>query len=68
METILKPHNTIELPHRVCCKLNLMPGARFEVEVDEKTGKIIFTPIDRHGSHPRPRKVKIPPARVETFR
>ena len=54
METILKTHNLIELPRGICCKLDLMHGTRLEVELDEKTGKIILTPVHRHGTHLRP--------------
>lgn len=50
METILKPHYLIELPQEICCKLDLMPGTRLEVEADEKLGRIILTPVVNH--HP----------------
>lgn len=58
METILKPHYIIELPQEICCKLDLMPGTRFEVEVDEKIGRVILTPLtNRHPElHPAPEK------------
>lgn len=68
MQTILKTHNIIELPHGICCRLDLLPGTRLEVEADERTGKIILTPVTRHEAHPRPGKVKTPPARIEPTR
>ncbi|NWG06691.1 MAG: hypothetical protein HXY35_08415 [Chloroflexi bacterium] len=54
METILKPRYLIELPQEICCKLDLMPGTRLEVEADEKMGRIILTPIVKHHPEPHP--------------
>jgi hypothetical protein len=45
METVLKHHNQIELPQDLCRKMELLPGMRFEVEVDSAEGTIILVPI-----------------------
>ena len=47
METILKPHHQIELPQEVCSKLELTPGVRLEIELDERTGTILLVPITK---------------------
>ena len=51
---MLKPHNQIQLPQELCCRLDLMPGTRFEVEVDEKIGRIILTPVVNHHAELHP--------------
>ena len=47
METILKQHNQIELPQEVCRKMELIPGTRFEIEMDGCMGAIILCPSQR---------------------
>ena len=58
METILKPHNQIELPQEICCKLDLEPGIRFEIEVDVRAGTIILTPVRYRYELHKPHLVK----------
>ena len=47
METVLKPHNQIELPQEVCRKMALLPGMRFEIEIDSTQGTITLVPVTR---------------------
>ena len=46
METVLKQHNQIELPQEICRKLELVPGIRFEVELN-RAGTIILVPLTK---------------------
>lgn len=62
METILRHHNQIELPQDVCRKMELIPGMRFEVEVDSTDGTIILVPITEewmriHRQHLQPSEI-----------
>lgn len=45
METVLKHHNQIELPHELCRKMDWMPGMRFEVEVDINHRTVTLVPV-----------------------
>jgi bifunctional DNA-binding transcriptional regulator/antitoxin component of YhaV-PrlF toxin-antitoxin module len=58
METILKPHNQIELPCEVCRKLELTPGIRLVIEVDEYAGRIILVPMNKRLNRLRTHPVK----------
>ena len=50
MQIVLKQHNQIELPQEICRRLELVPGVRFEVEIN-KAGTIMLVPITRDVTH-----------------
>ena len=51
METIATVKGQIVIPSSVRRKLNIKPGTRIEIEVDEEHQRIILTPITREYVH-----------------
>lgn len=61
METVLKQHNQIQLPQEICRRLELVPGIRFEVEIN-RAGTIILVPITKEmiEAHGKGHKAHVP--------